>query len=272
MKGKRTFTSQEIETLKQLIRIRVNSSRNKQKQIRDKMRVIGFYGRDDFGIVDCKVSDLEKLIKQGIIKVVDYKSTNNTCNNFNIEESAKKGTIIDYTSAEKELIEGEFKSVNSFSEDTVPDKPGIYCIKLQESSFLPSKFGEIRKDRIIYIGKATISLKKRLWQQELNHKTPATFFRSIGAMLDYLPPKGSLVGKKNNRNYKFSKEDTDAIKKWMKYSLRVNYIILEQSNIEEFEDSLIRKYMPLVNLDKNPQRSIELEKARKRCVEYANSL
>ena len=272
MKGKRTFTSQEIETLKQLIRIRVNSSRNKQKQIRDKMRVIGFYGRDDFGIVDCKVSDLEKLIKQGIIKVVDYKSTNNTCNNFNIEESAKKGTIIDYTSAEKELIEGEFKTVDSFLEDIVPDKPGIYCIKLQESSFLPSKFGEIRKDRIIYIGKATISLKKRLWQQELNHKTPATFFRSIGAMLDYLPPKGSLVGKKNNRNYKFSKEDTDAIKKWMKYSLRVNYIILEQSKIEEFEDSLIRKYMPLVNLDKNPQRSIELEKARKRCVEYANNL
>ena len=58
----------------------------------------------------------------------------------------------------------------------------------------------------------------------------------------------------------------------MKYSLRVNYIILEQSKIEEFEDSLIRKYMPLVNIDKNPQRSIELEKARKRCVEYANSL
>ena len=273
MKGKNVFTQKEINELKRLITLRVNSTnKSEKKKLRDNMRKIGFYGRDDFGIFDCKVSDLERLIKQGRITVVDYKSTNNTCNNFNIKESANKENIIDYTSAEKELTEGEFKTVSSLSDDIVPDKPGIYCIKLQESSNLPSIFGKIRKDRIIYIGKATISLKKRLWQQELNHKTPATFFRSIGAMLDYLPPKGSLVGKKNKHNYKFSKEDTDAIKKWMKYSLRVNYIILEQSKIEELEDTLIRKYMPLVNLDKNPQRSIELEKARKRCVEYANSL
>ena len=273
LKGKNLFTLKEINELKRLITLRVNSTnKSEKKKLRDKMREIGFYGGDDWGINDCQIADLERLVSEGRIKVIGNNLISKSEYISKIEESEKEKIAVDFASVEEELIKGDFKSVSSLSADAIPNESGIYCIKLQESSFLPSKFGEIRKDRIIYIGKATISLKKRLWQQELNHKTPATFFRSIGAMLDYLPPKGSLVGKKNNRNYKFSKEDTDAIKKWMKYSLRVNYIILEQSKIEEFEDSLIRKYMPLVNLDKNPQRSIELEKARKRCVEYANSL
>ena len=273
LKGKYLFTQKEIEELKRLITLRVNSTnRSEKKKLRNKMREIGFYGGDDWGINDCQIADLERFVSEGRIKVIGNNLISKSEYISKIEEPEKEKIAVDFASVEEELIKGDFKSVSSLSADAIPNESGIYCIMLREGSTLPSKFGKIREDRIIYIGKASTSLRKRLWQQELNHKTPATFFRSIGAMLDYLPPKGSLVGKKNNRNYKFSKEDTDAIKKWMKYSLRVNYIILEQSKIEEFEDSLIRKYMPLVNLDKNPQRSIELEKARKRCVEYANSL
>lgn len=70
MKGKDTFTVQEIELLKNLICQRVNADRSTQKRIRDKMRKIGFFGRDDYNIQDCQVSDLENLIKSGGIKVL----------------------------------------------------------------------------------------------------------------------------------------------------------------------------------------------------------
>lgn len=72
MKGKNTFTQYEIELLKALIKERVQAPRDKQKQIRDKMRAIGFYGWADFGIYNCQLSDFENLIKSGRIKVLDY--------------------------------------------------------------------------------------------------------------------------------------------------------------------------------------------------------
>ena len=70
MKGKDTFTVQEIELLKNLICQRVNADRSTQKSIRNKMRKIGFFGRDDYNIQDCQVSDLENLIKSGRIKIL----------------------------------------------------------------------------------------------------------------------------------------------------------------------------------------------------------
>lgn len=74
MKGKDHFTKHEIATLKRLIRIRVELSqqsgtKNEQKKVRDRMRSIGFYGGDDWGIFDCQESDLDRLIDSGLIKV-----------------------------------------------------------------------------------------------------------------------------------------------------------------------------------------------------------
>lgn len=74
MKGKDHFTKHEIATLRQLIRIRVelsqqNGTKNEQKKVRDRMRSIGFYGGDDWGIFDCLESDLDRLIDSGHIKV-----------------------------------------------------------------------------------------------------------------------------------------------------------------------------------------------------------
>lgn len=70
MKGKNAFTEQEIEALRELIRQRVKADRSKQTSIRNKMRAIGFYGGDDFGIVDMTVEKFDKLIadKRIIIK------------------------------------------------------------------------------------------------------------------------------------------------------------------------------------------------------------
>jgi hypothetical protein len=71
MKGKAKFTSAEIAALEFLIRLRIKTPSSGQKTIRDKMRKIGFYGKDDWGITDMQVSDLNRLITSGRIKVVD---------------------------------------------------------------------------------------------------------------------------------------------------------------------------------------------------------
>lgn len=47
MKGKDTFTLADIKNLKDLIILRNNAPSSKQKGIREKMRIIGFYGKDD---------------------------------------------------------------------------------------------------------------------------------------------------------------------------------------------------------------------------------
>ena len=62
LKGKNLFTQKEIEELKRLITFRVNSTnKSEKKKLRDKMREIGFYGRDDWGINDCQIADLGQL-------------------------------------------------------------------------------------------------------------------------------------------------------------------------------------------------------------------
>lgn len=69
MKGKKEFTEHEIMGLRMLIRERVKASSSDQKRIRNAMRSIGFYGRDDWGIIDCQESDLDDLLKSGKIRI-----------------------------------------------------------------------------------------------------------------------------------------------------------------------------------------------------------
>lgn len=171
---------------------------------------------------------------------------------------------------EQALIKGPFVSANTLDENSVPTASGLYCIKLRKGVLLPAKYGRIRQDGIIYIGEADV-LRERLWEEELNHKRLATFFRGIGAILGFLPPKGSLAGKANQNNYKFSPEDTEAIRKWMRQSLLVNWVPLESSQISDTENALIIKYQPMMNTAHNPNKNNELAAARKRCREYAQS-
>lgn len=71
MKGKNVFTQSEIRQLESLIRQRYDAPRNKQKGIRDKMRKLGFYGRDDFDVVDMTIEKFRKLIVNGNITVIE---------------------------------------------------------------------------------------------------------------------------------------------------------------------------------------------------------
>ena len=62
MKGKSIYTKREVEQIMSLIRKRCSAGRNEQKQIRAKMRRIGFYGQDDFGIFDMTEESLSNLL------------------------------------------------------------------------------------------------------------------------------------------------------------------------------------------------------------------
>jgi len=71
MKGKNEFTKGEIAQLKSLIAERCKADSSKQKGIRAKMRKLGFYGGDDFGIKDMTIEKFEKLIEDEKIKIKD---------------------------------------------------------------------------------------------------------------------------------------------------------------------------------------------------------
>jgi hypothetical protein len=137
---------------------------------------------------------------------------------------------------------------------------------------MPEPFrGELveRGHDIIYFGIATAALETRLRDQELRGTGHGTFFRSIGAALGYLPPQGSLVGKKNKRNYKFSQETRENIVLWLNQNVIVNAIGIE-SDFEQIETELIREFKPLMNIAKNPSPSAELRRLRAECVRIAN--
>lgn len=171
------------------------------------------------------------------------------------------------------MNESKFKSVSDLSASEIPDAPGLYAIRIKDVHKLPSVFSKELNKRghnLLYIGIASESLLERLWKQELNHQKPATFFRSIGAMLGFRPVKGSLFGK-NTRNYKFDTESTEKIRCWMKENLLVNYYVISD-NLENVEKQLIYDYKPIVNIENNPNKMSIISDLRHQCVEIAKCL
>lgn len=63
------FTKSECNALRKLIILRCAAPSNRQKNIRDQMRAIGFYGRDDFGITGMTVDIFDGLIRDGKITI-----------------------------------------------------------------------------------------------------------------------------------------------------------------------------------------------------------
>ena len=175
------------------------------------------------------------------------------------------------TSIEKLMNKQLFRRVGDLCESMVPVSPGLYAIRINDVHELPSPFCEElinRQHDLLYIGIASKSLRERLWKEELNHTSPATFFRSIGAILGFRPEKGSLYGKKT-RNYKFSEEDTETIIAWIKEHILVNFIIIN-SNLKEIETRFIKENKPIVNIDKNPYKMKALRDLRDECLKIAS--
>ena len=109
------------------------------------------------------------------------------------------------TAPESPFDEASFRPSGCWDAD-IPDEYGVYAIRLAAGSTLPEPFGRIlhqRGDRLIYIGKGEKqTLLVRLLGDELRAKGNGTFFRSLGAVLGYRPPQGSLAGRQ--QNYRFA--------------------------------------------------------------------
>lgn len=273
-----TFTEEEYKNIKKLVRQLEKADHDKQKNIRAKIRRLGLYW-SEITTLPYTVANLEKMFDQGILKldngdkVLSDKATSELIGNpsSNIKDYKDKN-LNKFDKIESLLMdEKKYVKVCELTENEIPDKPGLYAIRIINNT-LPEEFAKIleqRKHNILYIGISKDDLRQRLWCEELHHKNPATFFRSMGAILGYRPPINSLSLK--SRNYKFSPDDTNKIIKWMEENLIVNYICFNEEALEYIEKSLIKKYIPLVNIKHNPCKSKELIKLRKLCVNIARS-
>ena len=138
------------------------------------------------------------------------------------------------------LDRNKHQPVLDLVENMIPNESGLYSIRVDKIEALPEEFRtELKKrdDTLLYIWKATRSIRERLWEEELHAQRPATFFRSIGAVLGYFPPIGSLLGKRNQHNYKFSPEDREKIIQWIETHILVN----SAKRIYPFEIKRVRR-------------------------------
>lgn len=184
----------------------------------------------------------------------------------------KNRSFVDTSTIKNSLLkEKSFKDAFDIDE-IVPNRPGIYCIKIRSAELLPAEFSVVLKERqhlYLYVGIATKSLKVRFLEQELRARGHGTFFRSLGAVLGYRPEKGSLKDKKNKNNYTFSPKDEGQIIKWINANLLVNWIEYK-GDIKANETKLIEEISSLLNIDKNPLALKKLKDLRNECREIAN--
>lgn len=256
MKGKDTFTQAEISELRNLIRERIKADISRQKVIRSKMRKIGFYGFDDFGIVDMQPADFERLINSGRIKVIGQKNVSTTeLSKQKTELPIKaKEKSVDSNSAIKSTNEFELFDFEKHNSEHIPDNPGNYIVCLKKGSKLPDigvscTMKTYKELNVIYTGIAGKSLRKRDYKQHFtgNNAGSSTLRKSLGSMFGY--PKIARDKDPSNGKTKFNETDEIKLSEWMKSNLVLYF--KSNSSPDELENELISELNPPLNLSKN---------------------
>ncbi|MBO3098299.1 GIY-YIG nuclease family protein [Gelidibacter pelagius] len=168
------------------------------------------------------------------------------------------------------INEKNFKSITE-CEQNVPEGPGLYAVRIKDIKALDIVFLNVLAERnhtIMYIGHASKNLRTQFYEQELRAKGHGTFFRTIGAILGYVPEKGSLIGKSNQNNYKFAPEHEQEIIQWIEEHLIFNWIATD-TDLQEMEAKLIKEHLPLLNLAGNPGVINNIRMLRNKCKEIA---
>lgn len=234
---------------------KANSSEERKKS-RQKMQKLGFR-MTDFNLRNITTFDFDHLITKGFIKV--------TQEGFPLEIlKIKKEELTLDSSWSANILEAEYSEI-SRSLINQFEFCGLYCLRLKENSTLPKPFQKILENRdhkIVYLGKAEGQTLMERLGQELYAKGHGTFFRSIGAVLGYLPESGSLYGKSNQNNYKFRKEDEKKIINWIENNLEITVFKIQNFEIEKH---LICKLKPLLNDSNNPLALLELRMVKDKC-------
>jgi len=248
MKGKDTFTESEISELRNLIRERIKADRSRQKGIRAKMRRIGFYGSDDFGINDLQPADFEKLINSGRIKILG-KTNQPKITQKKVTERTNEPIVKNKSTDIFTLFD---PSKNSSTD--IPDNPGNYIVCLKKGSKLPDigiayKMKTYQNLNVIYTGIAGKSLRKRDYRQHFtgNNAGSSTLRKSIGSLFGF--PKIARDKDPSNGKTKFTEKDEFELSEWMKSNL----VLFFKSNLnpDKLEDDLIKELNPPLNLSKN---------------------
>ena len=154
-----------------------------------------------------------------------------------------------------------------------PNYKGLYALQVKDASILPSPFREelfCQQTNLIYIGKGERTIYRRLLE-ECFGKGHGTFFRGMGALLNFKPEKGSLLNMQNKNNYRFSKADATKIVEWMNRNLEVSFLELD-IDINKIEKNLIQANFPILNSTHNSKKSKHLSDLRKACRDYACSI
>ncbi len=168
---------------------------------------------------------------------------------------------------EKLIIEENFRYLAELEITNGLDVMGLYAIRVKNFSVFEEPFRtELvkRNTTLIYIGKG-----KNIWKrlnEECRGKSNGTFFRGVGAILKYKPPKDSLCGMQNQNNYRFSPDVKEKIVFWMNENLTFNFVKVS-TKLSKTEQDLIKKYRPITK--HNPQKSELLAERRKICRDYA---
>ncbi len=249
MKGKNTFSQQEITELRNLIRERIKADRARQKSIRARMRRIGFYGSHDFGITDLQPADFEQLIISGKIKVIGQGTFSKKEESKQTVKENSKPTSNQKQSKEFNLFDPEIHTSNH-----IPDNPGNYIVCLKKGSVLPDvgiscEMKTYQELNVVYTGIAGKSLRKRDYRQHFtgNNAGRSTLRKSLGSMFGYAKiarDRGSSTGKT-----KFNESDEKKLSEWM----QSNLVLYFKSNLNPhvLEEELINELNPPLNLDKN---------------------
>jgi hypothetical protein len=262
LKGKDEFTPDTINKLEELIKLRIKTPSSGQKSIRQKMRNLGLYGQDDWGITDMQVSDLHSLIKSGLIKIIgcNFKpsSASTTVSKPipTVKPKTQKSSTTSSTNIDKIL---ESFKANCFDpkldlETKIDDCPGNYIICLRKNVKLPTvsispiltKFEGLN---VIYTGIAGGSLRTRDFRQHFkgDNAGRSTLRKSLGVLFGYkLIPRDKDP---NTGKTKFNIKDEQELTEWMLENLIMYF--LPTSDFNSIEIKLINQFNPPLNIKDN---------------------
>jgi len=262
LKGKDEFTADTINKLEELIKLRIKTPSSGQKSIRQKMRNLGFYGQDDWGVTDMQVSDLHSLIKSGRIKIIggNFKPSSASTAVSKPTPTTKpitpKSSTTSSTNIDKIL---ESFKVNCFdpkldAENKIDDSPGNYIICLRKNAKLPTvsisptltKFEGLN---VIYTGIAGGSLRTRDFRQHFkgDNAGRSTLRKSLGVLFGYkLIPRDKDP---NTGKTKFDIKDEQELSEWMLTNLIMFF--LPTADFNSIEIKLINKFNPPLNIKDN---------------------
>jgi len=262
LKGKNEFTADTIKKLEELIKLRIKTPSSGQKSIRQKMRNLGLYGQDDWGITDMQVFDLHSLIKSGRIKIIggNFKpSSASTVVSKPIPTAKPKAPKSSTTSSTNiDKILESFKA-NCFDpkldeENKIDDSSGNYILCLRKNSKLPTvsisptltKFEGLN---VIYTGIAGGSLRTRDFRQHFkgNNAGRSTLRKSLGVLFGYkLIPRDKDP---NTGKTKFNIKDEQDLTEWMLTNLIMFF--LPTADFNSIEIKLINQFNPPLNIKDN---------------------